>query len=177
MTQIQAGALLFPTSCAWKLTDLSFSGLSPSTHYHQNNFLKHTSIPLFACLKCSKAPHYFTGVRSCSRQQKHLEELQKSEYSRALCVKCMCKQLPGNSNGQVVLVSNHWGLASPTFPSIPTEHEASSSVFPLYYFVDTSVTMWLFKFFCHPHQTRSHQKARPPTQKVLSPVPNTLSRR
>lgn len=73
--------LLFPMSCAWKLTDLSFSGLSPSTRYHQNNFLKHTSVPLFACLKCSKAPHYFAGVRSCSRQQKHLEELQKSEHS------------------------------------------------------------------------------------------------
>lgn len=110
VTQIQAGALLFPIS--WKLTDLPFSGLSPSTHYHQNNFLKHTLIPLVSCLRPSKAPHYFAGVRSCSRQQKHLEELQKSEHSRP-SVSSVC----ANNSQATLMGKSSFKPLRPAFPS------------------------------------------------------------
>lgn len=110
-------ALLFPISWAWKLTDLSFSGLSLSTHYHQNNFLKVTSIPLVSCLKRSKAPQYFAGVCSCSRHRSIWKNFRSLSIPGPLCqvyVQTTPRQLWWAS-----LVSKQWGLPSPPLPLYP----------------------------------------------------------
>lgn len=170
VTQIQAGMLLFPMSCAWKLTDLSFSGLSPSTHYHQNNSLKHTSIPLFPCLKCSKAPHYFAGVRSDSRQQKPEHSMPSLSSVRA-------------NNTQVTLMGKP--SFKPLRPGLPSPFPLSQQNMKLpllcSYFTTTLLTLLLPCDFLNFSVTLTRQEVTRRQDSCHTegsiPVPSTLSGR